>query len=230
MKQKIEAAIKKVLKDLGLPQVKFSVEHPENMAFGDYSTNVGIITHKTAEIVARLKAEPILKKMATEITTAGQGFINISVQPAQIINVTKRVITGKFATRWSGKKYLLEHTSPNPNKAMHLGHLRNNVTGMAIANIFEAVGVKIIRDCIDNNRGIAIAKLMWGYLKFAHKQGKKVEDINYWFKHQDEWQTPEDAGLTPDKFVDELYVKGNQDIYRRRGTGKSRALRNWGRN
>ena len=110
-----------------------------------------------------------------------------------------------------GKIYEVEHTSPNPNKAMHIGHLRNNVTGMALANIFEAGGIKVIRDEIDNNRGIAIAKLMWGYLKFAKKDKKEITDMKYWNDHQDEWETPEDKGLRPDLFVDELYVKGSED-------------------
>jgi arginyl-tRNA synthetase len=83
---------------------------------------------------------------------------------------------------------------------------------MAIANIAEDCGYKVIRDCIDNDRGIAIAKLMWGYLKFAKKDRKTDSDINYWFDHQNEWQTPEDLGLRPDRFVDQLYVKGSTDF------------------
>jgi arginyl-tRNA synthetase len=111
-----------------------------------------------------------------------------------------------------GKTWAIEHTSPNPNKAMHLGHLRNNVTGMAIANTAEACGFKVIRDCVDNDRGIAIAKLMWGYLKFAKKSGSQDSDIDYWSNHQDEWQTPEDLKVRPDRFVDQFYVKGSEDF------------------
>jgi len=83
---------------------------------------------------------------------------------------------------------------------------------MAIANLAEATGIKVIRDCIDNDRGIAIAKLMWGYLKFGKKDKKETEDIGYWFDYQDQWQTPEDLKLRPDRFVDQLYVKGAADF------------------
>lgn len=211
MKQIIEQAIKKVLKELKIKPVDFIVEHPENMSFGDFSTNVGIMTHKAKEICTALKAEESMKKIASEIDVAGAGFINISIKSKALITQTNKVLMGDWEKPLKGKTFLLEHTSPNPNKAMHLGHLRNNLTGMALANIFEYLGAKVIKDCIDNNRGIAIAKLMWGYLKFGRKDKKQIKDIDYWFNHQDEWQTPEDTKQRPDRFVDELYVKGSED-------------------
>ena len=64
---------------------------------------------------------------------------------------------------FKGKKIVVEHTSPNPNKAMHLGHLRNNLIGMSIARILEFCGANVVCDAIDNNRGIAITKLMWDF-------------------------------------------------------------------
>lgn len=235
MKQIIEQAIKKVLKQLGLPVVKFTVEHPENMAWGDYSTNVGIIINSnkdtpslgkgvSLEICERLKAEESLKKIASEINVANSGFINISIQSEVLISLTNKVLKGNWKKTLAEKTFLLEHTSPNPNKAMHLGHLRNNLTGMAIANIFEHLGAKVIKDCIDNNRGIAIAKLMWGYLKFGRKDKKQIIDIDYWFNHQDEWQTPEDTKQRPDRFVDELYVKGSEDCNNEKTEKKIRQL------
>ncbi|MDP4031098.1 MAG: hypothetical protein Q8P47_02325, partial [Candidatus Beckwithbacteria bacterium] len=80
MKQIIATAIKKVLKELKIKPVKFSVEHPENMSWGDYSTNVGIITGKAKQICAQLKDEESLKKISSAIEVAGAGFINISIQ------------------------------------------------------------------------------------------------------------------------------------------------------
>jgi arginyl-tRNA synthetase len=177
MKYKIESAIKKVLKDLKLPQVKFSVEHPENMAFGDYSTNVGIITHKTKEIIARLKTEPTLKKMITEITTAGPGFINISIQPEQIINQTKQVIKGKFSTQWSEKKVSVEYTDPNPFKEFHIGHLYSNLIGESIAKIFEAAGATVWRGNFYGDAGMHISKSVWGMMQKMTKEKVTLEDL-----------------------------------------------------
>ncbi len=175
------------------------------------------------KIKESLDKDENLKKIVDKIEIAGparlpdgQGFINFWLKKDYLLTELSEILKagddyGK--TEWAkGKTFEVEHTSPNPNKAMHLGHLRNNVTGMAIANLFEAGGAKVIRDAVDNNRGIAIAKLMWGYLKFAKKDGDEGKDIEYWFTHQDEWSTPDDLGLRPDRFVDEYYVKGSEDF------------------
>jgi len=167
-------------------------------------------------IIKILKQNKSLKGKVESVEVAGAGFINIKIKNDWLIKQLQKAVREgkKYGTNEIGKgqKWLIEHTSPNPNKAIHLGHLRNNVTGMAIANNWENLGIKVIRDCIDNNRGIAIAKLMWGYLKFARKDGKEVTDIDYWYNHQGEWQTPKDLGMRPDRFVDQLYVKASEDF------------------
>jgi len=215
------------------------LEHPENEKWGDYASNVALkfkITNdkfKTEisnlklkkfrnprelaeKIVKELKQNKDLSDKVESIKVEGAGFINITIKNEWFVKELERVIkeAEKYGTNeiGRGQKWLIEHTSPNPNKAMHLGHLRNNVTGMAIANIWEVLGIEVIRDCIDNNRGIAIAKLMWGYLKFARKDGKKMVDLDYWYEHQQEWQEPEDLGVRPDRFVDQLYVEASNDF------------------
>jgi len=200
------------------------VERPNIESHGDFATNIAM---KLAgelkrspldiaeEIVERLKAEEIQRKLE-DITIATPGFINFKLSKATLYEELITVINAKEeygkGTYDKDETWLLEHTSPNPNKAMHLGHLRNNVTGMAIGNIWEYMGIKVIRDAVDNDRGIAIAKLMWGYLKFARKDGAENTDIGYWYEHQNEWQTPEELGLRPDRFVDELYVRASTDF------------------
>jgi len=197
-------------------------EYPE---FGDYTTNVAMVIAKknggnprklAEEIVSKLLINKSTNQPFDRVEVAGPGFINFWLKKDALVDNLIQIdgAKEKYGTSDLGKGRVwgIEHTSPNPNKAMHLGHLRNNVTGMAIANIAEAVGFKIVRDCIDNNRGIAIAKLMWGYLKFAKKNGDTSADINYWFDHQEEWQTPEDLNLRPDRFVDQFYVKGSEDF------------------
>jgi len=202
--------------------IDFVVEHPADESHGDYATNVAMMMEGNPRELAQGLAEK-LKKSAVlggvvdlpRIEVAGPGFINFWLKEDWLLSEAGEVtqLSDEYGKgNWGkGQIYEVEHTSPNPNKAMHLGHLRNNVTGMAVANLFEAGGVKVIRDAVDNNRGIAIAKLMWGFLKFAKKDGKETEDVDYWHLHQDEWQTPEDKGMRPDRFVDELYVKGAED-------------------
>lgn len=168
------------------------------------------------DLISGFRDNKELNKFIDRIEVAGPGFINFWLKKDVLVDNLIQIDATKDeygkSSAGNGKVFEIEHTSPNPNKAMHLGHLRNNITGMAISNLVEATGVKVIRDCVDNDRGIAIAKLMWGYLKFGRKDGEHKTDIDYWFTHQDEWQTPEEIHMRPDRFVDALYVKGSTDF------------------
>jgi len=214
----------------------YDISIPKDSTHGDLTTNFALIAAKslnqpaipTATGVSQfLMDDPSIYNQVMKADIAGPGFINIELNP----NLSKGVVNTILENPNFGEsqtineKWLIEHTSPNPNKAMHLGHLRNTVTGMAVSNIAKAAGAKVEMDLIDNNRGIAIAKLMWGYLKFANKdESKQIEDVNYWYEHQSEWKTPKDAGLTSDKFMDLMYVKGSDDFKNEELESKVRKL------
>lgn len=224
--KQIKDLVKKAGVELGLDLSVVNLEHPDNIDNGDYSTNVALayakVLGKAPRVIAEEIKDQILKikneegiKEIEKIEVAGAGFINFYLSREFFVESVREICQNQdfgSTNYFKGKVWEIEHTSPNPNKAMHLGHLRNNVTGMAISNILEANGAKVIREEVDNNRGIAIAKLMWGYLKFARKDNKEIVDVNYWQKNKDEWQTPDYANSKPDKFVDALYVKGAEDF------------------
>jgi len=223
VKDVITSGIDKALGELGFSVPVYTLEHPTDLSHGDYASNVAFILGKEASKNPKKIAEDIVQyiekhklKEIEKMEVAGPGFINFHLTRDFFVQSVSTVI--KQGPKWGGstlgktEKWLLEHTSPNPNKAMHIGHLRNNIVGMAIANIAEANGVEVVRDAVDNNRGIAIAKLMWGYLKFSRKDDKVITDIQYWHDHQDEWDTPSTKNMRPDRFIDELYVKGSEDF------------------
>lgn len=217
MKEELKNLTEKALKALGY-ETEVGIEIPKDPTHGDFSTNVAM------KLAGQLKkspidiAEEIVEKMedselVDSVEVMKPGFINFRISASYYKELLKSIDSNFGRSNWGeGKHWLVEHTSANPNKAMHLGHLRNNLTGMAMSNIFEFIGIKVTRDYIDNNRGIAIAKLMWGFLKFAKKDGDQTKDIAYWYEHQDEWSTPSDVNKTPDKFVDELYTKASEDF------------------
>jgi arginyl-tRNA synthetase len=91
---------------------------------------------------------------------------------------------------------MVEYSSPNTNKPLHLGHLRNNFLGWSIAEILKASGYETVKTCIVNDRGIHICKSMIAWQLFANGA------------------TPESAGMKGDHFVGEYYVKFN-DEYKR---------------
>jgi arginyl-tRNA synthetase len=89
---------------------------------------------------------------------------------------------------------VIEYISPNSNKPLHLGHIRNGLIGEAISNILKKQGKKIIRTCLINDRGIHIAKSMLAYLKFGKEK------------------TPKSANEKGDSFVGKFYVLFNEKV------------------
>lgn len=198
------------------------LERPDDELNGDYSSNAALVFGKKRGVSPKELADSIVEEIQKEefpeirkIEVAGPGFINFFLSKNFLVDSVKKIIEqgseyGK-TTVGQGKKWAVEYGSPNPNKAMHLGHMRNTITGVAFCNILEANGATVIREMVDNDRGIAIAKLMWGYLVFGKKDGMRVEDISYWVSHKDEWHTPESYGKKADKFADDMYVKGSAE-------------------
>ena len=88
----------------------------------------------------------------------------------------------------NGRRVMVEYSSPNTNKPLHLGHLRNNFLGWSVAALYKANGYDIIKTCIANDRGIHICKSMLAWKRYAHGA------------------TPESTGIKGDHFVGDYYV------------------------
>ncbi|GHU24840.1 arginine--tRNA ligase [Spirochaetia bacterium] len=105
----------------------------------------------------------------------------------------------------AGSKYMVEFSSPNTNKPLHLGHLRNDVLGESLSRILAACGAEVRKVCIINDRGIHICKSMLAY------------------QEQGAGQTPESTGKKSDHFVGDFYVLFNrlyqQELEKLQGTG-----------
>ena len=214
-------ALQKTAPDFSVPHLQKLLDLAD-FARGDYATSVAFLVAKDlkcAPIEAAQKIVDALPPIAgiARIEAVAPGYVNFWLTRGALEDEVKKIAAsgdgygGRFPADQK-QTWLVEHTSANPNKAMHLGHLRNNVLGMALSNVWEFLGVNVVRDYISNDRGIAIARLMWGYLKYARIDGEQKTDLIYWYQHQDEWQTPESTGKRSDIFVDELYVKASQDF------------------
>jgi len=107
--------------------------------------------------------------------------------------LTEGVSFGRPATL-KGSRIMVEFSSPNTNKPLHLGHLRNDVLGESISRILVACGAEVRKVCIINDRGIHICKSMLAYRE--HGEGK----------------TPESEGVKSDRFVGDWYVRFNKDL------------------
>src|SRR6188474_216589 len=127
-----------------------------------------------------------------------KGFLNLTIKNNYWVEFLEKNYTdvnyGKKMR--TGKKVMVEYSSPNTNKPLHLGHLRNNFLGWSVAEILKADGADVTKTCIVNDRGIHICKSMIAWQLFAN--GK----------------TPQSTGIKGDHFVGDYYVKFN-DEYKR---------------
>ena len=121
-----------------------------------------------------------------------KGFLNIEISDAFFIqelqNIRNKPNYGKLSLDDSSGTVLVEYSSPNTNKPLHLGHIRNNLLGFAVANILEASGKRVVKTQIINDRGIHICKSMVAWQHFGNGE------------------TPQSAGLKGDKLVGNYYV------------------------
>ncbi|MEA2056910.1 MAG: arginine--tRNA ligase [Patescibacteria group bacterium] len=231
--QKIKEALQQFVQEKFSLEFDATVEHPANEDFGEFATNLALSLYSENEkirndyqsprdLAAELTSElsiwlpkSNLAKVIKDVSVAGPGFINFRLNSKYFTNNVREILQNEqygLSDVGKEKTWEIEHTSPNPNKAMHLGHLRNNVTGMAISNLWEAVGINVIREAVDNDRGIAIARLMWGYLKYARKSEQTPINLDHWYSNQNEWLTAEETDKRPDLFVDELYINASKDF------------------
>ncbi len=219
--QSLEAALAAFLRTHGSEGLAIPLTPSSNRAFGDLTTTVAFALAKVlqkpplevAEMLAVFLSEHAIPGVA-HISAQKPGYVNVTFSPAFWAALTHEVLEdasyGQNALL-AGEVWAIEHTSPNPNKAMHLGHLRNNLVGMSVAHILETSGARVVYEAVDNNRGIAIAKLMWGFLSHMRKEIATPVDIAYWHEHKDAWYTPSELLILPDVFVSQCYQKGSDD-------------------
>jgi len=124
-----------------------------------------------------------------------KGFLNLTVTDAYwagiLQNNYQHASYGKQLP--NGKKVMVEYSSPNTNKPLHLGHLRNNFLGWSVAEILKANGYDVVKSCIVNDRGIHICKSMIAWQLFANGA------------------TPSSTNTKGDHFVGDYYVKFNDE-------------------
>ncbi len=120
-----------------------------------------------------------------------KGFLNIVIDDAYYLdffNAIKSVENFGYVSLEADKAVMVEYSSPNTNKPLHLGHIRNNLLGYAVAEIIKASGKKVYKTQIINDRGIHICKSMLAWQRFGNGE------------------TPESTGLKGDKLVGNYYV------------------------
>ena len=152
------------------------------------------MSKKAPEATAQEIGECLVAKVPEVISKFNviKGFLNLTINPAQWIELLESIqqnpTFGFTPVTEQSPLVMIEYSSPNTNKPLHLGHVRNNLLGWALANVMQANGNKVVKTNIVNDRGIHICKSMLAWLKYGNGE------------------TPETSGKKGDHLIGDYYV------------------------
>lgn len=160
-------------------EILFSI--PPKREFGDLSTTIPFVLAKKEKQKPFAIGSRIIEiiedqfDMFSEIKLAGGGFLNFTFKKNFLINYLATNICWQAPAR--GLKMVVEHTSINPNKSAHIGHLRNACLGDTLANALRFLGYKVeIQNYLDDT-GIQVADVVWGLLYHEKKSFEEIKKI-----------------------------------------------------
>lgn len=194
--QLITSGIKDVLsREFGFTLENLQIGFPPNIRLGNFVVETfhfaKAIQHHPKDIAAKIANKfQVDGKIVARIEAAGP-YLNISLTNTALFAISAEIIkAGKeFGNAEShNTNVMVEYLSPNTNKPLHLGHIRNGCLGMAIANILEATGHNVIKANLINDRGVHICKSMLAWQNWGNGT------------------TPESTGIKGDHFVGQWYV------------------------
>ncbi|NCN08132.1 arginine--tRNA ligase [Candidatus Parcubacteria bacterium] len=239
MKKELENLINQVIKELSLAESSFSVEHPNDLSHGDYSTNVAMVLAKETKKNPKELAEVIKDKLLEyksenieKIEVAGAGFINFHLSKNFFKKSIQEIIEGgeKFGRNeiLVGEKIMVEHTDPNPFKEFHIGHLMPNVIGSSLARLLEWNGAEVKQASYQGDVGLHVAKAVWaiknGHAENSYAVGHKAYEENPEAKKEIEGINKKIYDKS-DNEINKIYEDGRkasleyfETIYKRLGT------------
>ena len=214
-KELVTDVLNSIFKETGVDECikpeQMIAEIPPNPEMGDIGFpmfSYAKILRKGPSQIAQMAAEKvkiILNKQDTKAKAEAQGpYLNIRMDRAKAaVSVLTEIISNNSSSddfpfgrpqTMTGRKVMVEFSSPNTNKPLHLGHLRNDVLGESISRIIKACGAQVRKVCIINDRGIHICKSMLAY----KEHGKN--------------KTPESENIKSDRFVGDWYVCFSKEL------------------
>ena len=202
LQARLELAVQRAFEELfdaevTLKQIGFQPTRPEFE--GDVTMNVfpflklsGKAPEATATAIGEFLAreEPVVARF-----NVIKGFLNLVIADSYWLGFLQEAGNRDILTLPStGKKVMVEYASPNTNKPLHLGHMRNIFLGHSVSRILESAGNQVVRVQVVNDRGIHICKSMVAWQKFGNGE------------------TPQSSGLKGDKLVGKYYVEFDKEL------------------
>jgi len=175
---KIQKAIREVVTGLGMEVGEVILEHPGELSYGDYATNVAMALAKKAGVKPKDLAEKIATSIRDQniseiakVEVAGPGFINFHLSSQFFVDSLAEILTSRekygLNTSLANKIVMIEYTSPNLFKPLHIGNLVGNILGESLSRLLVASGAEVKRINYPSDIGLTVAKGVWGLQKTA---------------------------------------------------------------
>ncbi|MFT3917940.1 arginine--tRNA ligase [Cloacibacterium sp.] len=193
IKQHIQNTISEILKNnYQIENLTLEVQQNKTDFEGDFTVVIFPLVKlakKSPDVLGNELGEELKKQNVVEAYNVVKGFLNLSVNNEAFIQNFKEIVAQFEVKENKNQTVMVEYSSPNTNKPLHLGHIRNNLLGFSVAQILKEAGYNVVKTQIINDRGIHICKSMLAWEKFGNGE------------------TPETSGLKGDKLVGNYYVE-----------------------
>ncbi len=193
IKQHIQNSISEILKNnYQIENLTLEVQQNKTDFEGDFTVVIFPLVKlakKSPDVLGNELGEELIKQGVIENFNIVKGFLNLSVNNDAFVQNFKEIKSQFEVKENKNQTVMVEYSSPNTNKPLHLGHIRNNLLGFSVAQILKEAGYNVVKTQIINDRGIHICKSMLAWEKFGNGE------------------TPETTGLKGDKLVGNYYVE-----------------------
>lgn len=186
MNQEIRELLEKAGKETGITDPTVKIEHPENISYGDFTSNIAMMYARELKVSPKVLAEKIVNECIKNkseniesIVVADPGFINFKIADKhfakEIVKISKTAENFGKTNANKGKNVMVEYTDPNPFKIFHIGHFMANAIGESISRLVEFSGASVVRACYQGDVGLHVAKTVWAIVQ----DGKYKDDMKY---------------------------------------------------
>lgn len=194
IKQNIQSKISEIIAKLyGIEGVTLEVQKNKTEFEGDFTIVIFPLVKqakKSPDVIGTELGEEVKNQIdLVENFNVVKGFLNLKIKDQVFAEQLSEISHDFDNVTPKNQTVMVEYSSPNTNKPLHLGHIRNNLLGFSVAEILKADGYNVIKSQIINDRGIHICKSMLAWEKFGNGE------------------TPESTGLKGDKLVGNYYVE-----------------------
>jgi len=183
MQQRLRERLRNIVRErYGLDDLRINLEQPPQVALGDYATPVAFELARplrrapkqiAAELLESLESQPLPGFVGFEV--AGAGYLNARLDRGLALTAIAK--SQDDASFGAGIHSLVEHTSINPNKAAHVGHLRNAILGDTFVRMLRAAGQRVdVQNYIDNT-GVQVADVVVGLMHLENLSGEQIATL-----------------------------------------------------